>query len=703
MDKKAATDRIAKLKKWLLEWNQAYFLENREATSEGARDQLKKELTELEEQYPELVTSDSPTQRVGAPLSGKLPKVPHQTRKMSLADVFTAEELADWEERIAKFVPGESIQYLCELKLDGLNVVLWYEQGVFQKALTRGDGVIGEDITHTIRTLPSIPLTLHQPVTVEVSGEVFMPRQAFTRLNAELKKQNQALKKAGKKELTEFANPRNAAAGAVRQLDPSVAAGRELAMFFYHIGAMEQLPPTFGHPPQRRGQEEGVPQTQQAVLEYLKTLGLPVSPYFAIAQKPAEVLKLVEKWEKLRGKLAFDVDGVVVKVNSLAQQQRMGATAKMPRGMVAYKFPAEQTSTVVTDIQIQVGRTGALTPVAILRPVAVAGSTVSRATLHNADEIAKKDVRIGDTVVLQKAGDIIPEVVEVITDLRPAGTQPFVFPTRCPVCDSAAVRPAGEVAYRCPNAKCGAIHQEMLEHFVSKGALDIDGLGPKVIAALIEANLIEDVADLFTLTEGDLLGLPLFKDKRATNLLESLKQAKKVSLARLLFGLGVRFVGETTAHALTREFLIFNSQFLNKSEFSITNFQKWATGQTVDSWQEVEDIGSKVAESLAEWFADAKNLELLAKFQKVGVELKIEEQAVQKFTGQVFVVTGTLERYSRQGIKDTIKKLGGKVSSSISAQTDYLVAGEAAGSKLKKAGELGVKILSELEFEELIK
>ncbi len=682
MDKNTAKERIIKLKKWLSEWNQAYFLENREETSEGARDQLKKELTELEERYPELVTPDSPTQRVGAPLSGKLPKVPHQTRKMSLADVFTAGELTDWEERIAKFVPGETVEYLCELKLDGLNVVLWYEKGRLTRALTRGDGVIGEDITHTIRTLPSIPLTLSQPVTVEVSGEIFMPRQAFTRLNAKLKKQNLELKKAGKRELTEFANPRNAAAGTVRQLDPSVAAGRELAMFFYHLGEHDLVDP---------------PQSQQGVLEKLKQLGLPVSPYYALEQSPADVLQIVAKWKKLRDKLPFDVDGVVVKVNSLAAQQRMGSTAKAPRGMVAYKFPAEQTSTVITDIQIQVGRTGALTPVAILRPVQVAGSTVSRATLHNADEIAKKDVRIGDTVVLQKAGDIIPEVVEVIKKLRTGKERKFIFPTVCPVCGTKAVRPEGEVAYRCPNSGCGAIHQEMLEHFVSKGALDIDGLGPKVIAALIEANLVEDVADLFTLAEGDLLELPLFQDKRVMNLLESLKQAKKVSLARLLFGLGIRFVGEVSAGDIAREFRIQNL------EFSLGCFVNWARTLGKETWSEIEGVGTKVAESLAEWFADLKNLALLAKLEKVGVELKVEEQAIQKFTGKVFVITGTLERYSRQGIKDTIKKYGGKVSSSISSQTSYLVAGEAAGSKLKKAEELGVKVLSESEFEELIR
>jgi DNA ligase (NAD+) len=683
VDKKQAQERIAKLKQWLTDWNQQYFgVENQAEVSEGARDQLKKELIELETQFPEFRMPDSPTQRVGAPLSGKLPKVTHKTRKMSLADVFTEQELADWEERIQKLVPGEKVEYLCELKIDGLNVALWYEKGIFQKAVTRGDGVVGEDITHTIRTIPAIPLTLTESVTIEVSGEVFMPRAAFQSLNEGLRIKNKELSTAGKKEVELFANPRNAAAGSVRQLDPSIAAERELAMFFYALGEHDLA---------------ASPQTQSEVLEYLEKLGLPVSPYREITANPAAVLQLAERWKDQRDSLSFDVDGVVVKVNSLVQQERMGATAKCPRGMIAYKFPAEQTSTVVEDIQIQVGRTGALTPVAHLRPVLVAGSTVSRATLHNADEIAKKDVRIGDTVILQKAGDIIPEVVSVITELRTGSEKKFVFPTKCPVCDTPAVRAEGEVAYRCPNSQCGAIHQEMFEHFISKGALDIDGLGPKVIETLIEASLIEDVADLFTLAEGDLLELPLFQDRRATNLLLALEQAKTVPLARLIFGLGIRFVGEVAATDVAEEYRIQNT------EYSLAGFIHWAQDLQLEGWAEIDGVGEKVAKSLFDWLHDSHNLELLAKLEKVGVTLKKEERAAQRLDGLTFVVTGTLEKYSRQGIKDTIKKYGGKVSGSISAQTDYLVAGASAGSKLKKAEELGVKVLSEVEFEQLLK
>jgi len=384
-------------------------------------------------------------------------------------------------------------------------------------------------------------------------------------------------------------------------------------------------------------------------------------------------------------------------VNSLDQQGKMGFTAKAPRGMIAYKFPAEQVSTVVEDIQIQVGRTGALTPVAFLRPVPVAGSVVARATLHNADEIARKDVRIGDTVIIQKAGDIIPEVVEVLQDLRSADSKKFVMPKKCPICDSLAVRAEGEVALRCPNLKCAAIHQEMLEHFISKSALEIDGLGPKVIAALVEGELVEDVADLFTLLRDELLRLPLFQEQRADNLLEALEKAKKVRLAKLIFGLGIRFVGEVSAGDIDTEYRIQNT------ECNVMGFVGWAKGKTLEDWTDIEGVGEKVAESLVEWFADTENLKLMAKLEKVGVELVQTEMAPQKLGGKTFVVTGTLENFSRQGIKDTIKKFDGKVSGSISTKTDFLLAGENAGSKLKKAEELGVKVITEGEFGKMIK
>ncbi len=688
MKQEKAKERIEKLKKWLKEWNQKYFSEGGETeVSEGARDQIKRELEELEKEFPEFITPDSPTQRVGAPLSGKLPKVAHKSRKMSLGDVFSIEELQEWGERIRKFIPLQKPEYFCELKIDGLNVALWYENGNFVRAITRGDGVVGEDITHAIRTIDSIPMQLSESVTLEVSGEVFMPKAAFRALNSKLRTKNEKLKKQGKRLLNEFANPRNAAAGSVRQLDPKIAASRELAMFFYTLGVNNLQNP---------------PKTQAEILERLKKLGLPVSPYHQLIQEIPEIAKLFKKWGDKRDKLAFDIDGVVVKVNSVSQLARMGSTAKSPRGMIAFKFPAEQVSTVIEDIEVQVGRTGVLTPVAILRPVGVAGSTVARATLHNFEEMERKDVRVGDTVVIQKAGDIIPEVVEVIKDLRSGKEEKISIPIHCPVCDSKVEKVEGEVALRCVNSKCGAIHQEMLEHFVSKSALDIDGLGSKVIEVLIENNLVEDVADLFTLTKNELLALPLFKDQRTDNLLSSLQEAKKVKLAHLIFGLGIRFVGEVSAADIEKEFQHSSLTPQISGGLTLAWFVKWASVKTAEEWSEIEGVGEKVAESLREWFDDESNLKLLAKLEKVGVELIHEKTAPQKLNGKVFVATGTLENYSRQGIKDTIKKFGGKVSGSVSVKTDFLVAGENAGSKLKKAKELDVKILSESEFEKLL-
>lgn len=686
MDKRQASDRISKLKKWLKEWNQEYFSgSNNPTVSEEARNNLKRELEDLENQFPEFITPDSPTQRVGIPLSGKLPKVSHKSRKMSLGDVFTFAELQEWEERILKFIPNEKVEYFCELKIDGLNVALWYEKGEFIRALTRGDGVMGEDITHTIRTISSIPLRLKQAISCEVSGEVFMPKAAFLRLNKELEKQNKELQKAGKKEIQLFANPRNAAAGSVRQLNPEIAASRELAMFFYAMGEFRA-----------EATKVSQPKTQQELLQLMEDLGLPVSSYHKLVSNLQDAEKLYKTWEKQREELPFDIDGVVVKVNDFSQQTRMGNTAKSPRGMIAYKFPAAQVSTVVEAIEIQVGRTGVLTPVAHLRPVAVAGSIVSRATLHNADEIARKDVRVGDTVIIQKAGDIIPEVVSVIHELREKHSHKFVFPTHCPVCNSLAMKTEGEVALRCSNPNCAAIHQENFIHFVSKAALDIDGLGEKVIEALLEANLIEDAADIFTLTEGDLRQLPLFKEKRVENLLIAIQKAKQVKLARLIFGLGIRFVGEVSAGDIAKEFQS------HSKHFTLSEFLEFAKAKTTEEWSEIEGIGEKVAESLVEWFHSKANQDLLKKLENVGVTLIPEEIAIQKLGGKIFVVTGSLEKYSRQGIKDMIKKYGGKVASAISSNTDFLIAGEAAGSKLKKAEELNVKIISESEFEKLL-
>ncbi|MDD4351572.1 MAG: NAD-dependent DNA ligase LigA, partial [Candidatus Gracilibacteria bacterium] len=479
MTKEEAKIRIEKLRTEIRKWNYEYFVLDNNTLSEAARDSLKKELVELEEQFPDLITPDSPTQRVGSVLSGRFASVQHKTAKKSLADIFSEAELIDWQVRIQKLVPGQEISYYCEAKLDGLNITIWYEDGKFVRALTRGNGVAGEDVSHTVRTIQNIPLILNEAVTCEVSGEVLLPSLSFRALN----ERQRALG------LAEFANPRNAAAGTVRQLDPAVAAERDLAMYFYAL------------------EENNLPdrlETYEQKVALLKRLGLPITP---IAQKCADLDAVQEFYlelQKKRGDLPFEIDGLVIKVDSLEQQNAMGMTAKTPRFMIAYKFPAEQASTVVQDIEVQVGRTGALTPVAILRPVSVSGSTVSRATLHNEDEIARKDIRIGDTVVIQKAGDVIPEVVESLQEMRTGQEKIFQMPHTCPICGAETLRKEGEAVRRCQNKNCYSQVSESLKHFVSRQAFDIDGLGDKLIDQLLEYDLISNPADIFTLTAGDL-------------------------------------------------------------------------------------------------------------------------------------------------------------------------------------------------------
>ena len=672
-------DRIAKLHTFLRAWDYQYFIENNTTISEAARDQLKRELIQLEAHYPESITKDSPTQRIGAPLVGRLPKVPHLSRKFSLADAFTVEDLTEWARRAAEFVPGEPIEYFCEMKIDGLNVSLIYEHGTLIRALTRGDGTMGEDVTHTIRTIASLPLQLTEPHTCEITGEVFLPRQALTRINADIAEENHILRAKGNKEIEPFANPRNAAAGTVRQLDPTIAAGRGLMMFCYGLSSDFSLP------------------TQSAVLAQLSTWGLPVSPYHRLVTRIEDISAVSAEWKILRTTLPFDIDGLVIKINNLQQQERMGYTAKSPRSHIAFKFPAEQTSTIIQDIILQVGRTGAITPVALLRPVLLAGSTVSRATLHNSDEIARKDVRIGDTVVVQKAGDIIPEVVQVLTDLRPEGAKPYVMHLSCPSCGSTLTRPEGDAIYRCTSPSCGAQHLERLRHFASKHALDIAGLGDKVVAQLLENNLIEDAADFFTLNQGDLAALPLFQDKKSDNLIAALAKAKTTTLARLIFGLGIRLVGEVSAEDIARAWYA-----THPIANTLTAWITWAEAQTTADWQHIEGIGATVADSLVAYLAEERTRHLLQKLASVGITLiPPEAPTASLVSGTTFVITGTLQRYSRQGAKDLIKRLGGRTQESVSAQTTYVLAGEAAGTKLKKAEELGIKILTEEEFERM--
>jgi DNA ligase (NAD+) len=662
VNREEAQKRIESLRKEILQRNYEYFVLDESHVSEAVRDSLKKELIELENQFPNLITPDSPTQRVGSALSGKFAKIPHKSKKWSLADVFSVEELKEWEERVLKAV--KTAEFVTELKLDGLNITLWYEEGALKKAITRGNGVEGEDVTHAIRTIKNVPLRLFKNVNIEVSGEVILSKKSFKKMEG-------------------FANPRNAAAGTVRQLDPSVAAERDLEMYCYTLG--------------ENSLDE--PETHAETLKLLQDLGLPVNKEFAVHKSAEASINYVEKWQTEREALPYEIDGIVFKVNDKSQQEELGYTAKSPRHSIAYKFPAEQTTTILEDITIQIGRTGAATPVAELKPVLVAGSTVSRATLHNEDELKRKDVRIGDTVIIQKAGDVIPEVVEVLENLRPKESEPYEFPKTCPICDTKLVRTEGEAAHRCPNKDCPGRKRESFIHFVSRGALDIDSLGEKIVDQLIEYGFVSDLADFFTLEKEQLLELPLFKEKRAENVIEAIDSRRHVEMHRFIFGLGIRFIGEQVAKLLV-EYLQENSDIQSPTPLTVLTLLEDSSQEDLES---IEGFGQRIAESLINWIAEDQNKALLRKLTEVELKLKWppKKQSIAAIEGKTFVITGTLSK-PRPEFKKLIEQAGGKTSSSISSKTDYLLAGESAGSKLEKAKSLGVEILNEEKFQSLL-
>lgn len=668
MNRKEAKERILKLKEKIKDLNYQYFVLDKSEVEESVRDSLKAELKRLEEEYPEFITPDSPTQRVGSVLSGKFAKIKHLTAKKSLQDAFSEEDVRDWYERIQKIIPEEKIHFVCELKIDGLNVTLHYKGGKLEKALSRGDGEEGEDITHTIRTIESIPLELNQEIDLEVSGEVYITKADFQKINEEQKRLGEE----------EFANARNSAAGTVRQLDPEIAASRNLSAYFYELG---------------KNNLERQPRTQQETLELFFDLGLKVNREFRFCNDIEEVAHFLKSWHDKRETLPYEIDGIVIKVNEKSQQKSLGFTAKAPRYALAYKFPAAQTTTQVLDIHIQVGRTGVLTPVAILRPVKVAGSTISRATLHNEDEMARKDIRICDTVIIQKAGDVIPEVVESLKDLRTGHEKPFHFPTHCPACGAKAVRVEGESAHRCTNPDCFAQDRERFIHFVA--AFGIDGLGEKIVDQLLENQLVDDPADIFTLTKDDFLSLPLFKDKRAENVVTAIESTKNVPLEKLIVALGIRMVGEETAIDLAH---YINAE-KHHAELTMAELFQISTTFNKEKLEEIEGIGEKVAEELTDWFHKEKNKQFLQKLEKVGVTIAaVQNKQEQKFKGLSFVVTGTLTQMTRDEAKEKIRELGGKVQGSVSAKTSYLVCGENPGSKLKNAEKLKVPVLNENEF-----
>lgn len=659
-------ERYDKLKRAIHEYRTAYHVYDREDISQEALDTLKRELSHLERDYPTIVAPDSPTQRVsGAPLP-QFKKIPHEVPQWSFNDAFTEEDIREFDARVRRMLGGGEVPtYTVELKIDGLKVVLTYKKGILQTAATRGDGSTGEDVTHNVRTIEAVPLVLERPVDVIVEGEVWMSERALKEANVLRAKAEEPL----------FANPRNAAAGSIRQLDPRVAAERKLDMYVYDVAyTSETLPPT---------------QTEE--LEYLRALGFKVNTSFATARSVEDIVAYWKTWQKKSKSQGYWIDGVVVKVNERAFQERLGYTGKAPRFAIAFKFPAEQVTTVVEDIVLQVGRTGTLTPVAHLRPVLVAGSTVSRATLHNEDEIQRLDVRVGDTVILQKAGDVIPDIVRVLPELRPRGSKPYRWPVEVAECGGSGriERVPGQAAWRCVNKNSFAVIRRKFRHFASRGALNIEGLGPSTVDALLEAKLVTHLDDFFTLREGDVMELEGFAEVSAKKLIDSIRVvAANVPLARLVTALSLPQVGEETALLLARHFKTIDA-LMEASE---------------EELGDIHGIGPIVARSIREWCADKEHRALIGRLKKVLhiVSGKSSSNAPRPLEGKTFVLTGGLSSMSRDEAKEKLRVLGASISGSVSKKTDYVVAGEEAGSKLEKASALGVAVLSEKEFLKLI-
>lgn len=643
-----------------------YYVIDNPTVEDAEYDQKMQELLKIEEAHPEWVTPESPSKRVGGEVLEGFKKVAHDTPMLSLANAFNQEDLADFDRRIRDKV-GDDIAYMCELKIDGLAVSLQYENGKYKQGATRGDGTIGEDITANLRTIRSIPMKLQKDYSIEVRGEAFMPKRSFQKLNEIREEEGQML----------FANPRNAAAGSLRQLDTKIAASRNLDIFLYAVA-------DFG--------EMGV-ETHSAGLDMLETLGLKVNKERRLCNSLEEVYAYIEEFFFFKQKTAYDIDGIVLKLNNLEQQRQMGNTVKSPRWSIAYKFPAEEVPTKLLDIELNVGRTGVITPTAVLEPVRVAGTTVSRASLHNEDLITEKDIRIGDTVLIKKAGDIIPEVIKSITEKRSGSEEPFHMPKNCPACDSELVRLEEEVALRCINPKCPAQIKEGLIHFVSRNAMNIDGLGEKVIIQLFSQHLIKDVADLFFLSKEKLLELERMGEKSVTNLLASIEASKQNSLEKLLFGLGIRHVGAKAAKSLA-------------IHFDTMDNLKVADKETLTS---INDIGEKMADSIVTYFANEEVHDLLEELKRAGVNMtytgpKLEDMSEEElvFAGKTVVLTGKLEKLTRNDAKALIESLGGNVSGSVSKKTDVVVAGSDAGSKLAKAEELAIPIWSEEDLIEYL-
>lgn len=659
MDLQTAEVKMNELRSQLTEYGYQYHVLDKPSVPDSEYDRLMLELVELEGKYPELKTSDSPTERVGGSVLDLFEKVEHSAPMLSLGNAFNEQDLRDFDRRIRQVV-GDDFSYVCELKIDGLAVSLRYVDGLFVQGATRGDGTIGEDITANLKTIKSIPLRLRETVSLEVRGEAYMPKRSFEALN----------KAKAEREEEPFANPRNAAAGSLRQLDPKIASSRNLDVFLYGIGDVGKI--------KVDSHSEG--------LDYLDQLGFKTNKERRKCVTIEEVIQYVNSWVEKRPNLPYEIDGIVIKVDLLHQQEELGRTAKSPRWAIAYKFPAEEVITTLLDIELSIGRTGVLTPTAILEPVKVAGTTVQRASLHNEDLIREKDIKIGDKVVVKKAGDIIPEVVNVIADQRTGAEVDFHMPTHCPECESELVRLEGEVALRCINPKCPAQIREGLIHFVSRDAMNIDGLGEKVVSQLFAEKLIVDVADIYKLSSEQLLGLERMGEKSVTNLLTAIESSKANSLEKLLFGLGIRHVGAKAAKTLAQAFgSILKLATANKEELLAIN-----------------EIGEKMADSIVTFFDQEEVQALIEELKTAGVNMEYKGvmpsaalESDSLFAGKTIVLTGKLERLTRNEAKEGIEALGGNVSGSVSKKTDLVIAGVEAGSKLTRAEQLGIEVWDE--------
>ena len=657
------TERYLKLKKAVTHYRRQYHVFDHEEIPESARDSLMRELVELESAYPELATPDSPSRRVGGEPLPQFKKVIHTTPQWSFADAFSRDDIQDFDARVRRMLGVEGQpSYLCELKIDGLKVVLTYKKGILTTAATRGDGAVGEDVTHNVLTIESVPLALSRPIDLVVEGEVWLSEKKLTEINAARTAADEPI----------FANPRNAAAGSLRQLDPKVAAARGLSCFVYDVAETQEI----------------MPRTQKEELEYLQELGFMVNPHYRVARSVDDVMSFWQEWKEKSKGAGYWVDGVVIKVNERVLQEKLGYTGKAPRFAIAFKFPAEQVTTVVEDIALQVGRTGVLTPVAHLRPVSVAGSIVSRATLHNEDEIARLDVRIGDTVILEKAGDVIPDIVRVLPELRTGNEKKFEWPARVSECggDGSIERVPGTAAWRCVYKNSFAQVRRKLAYFASKSALNIEGLGPSTVDALLERGLVQSVDDFFTLTEGDLLTIPGFAHVSAQKLIAAIAaRASSVSLARVIVGLSIPQVGEETALLLAQSYKTLDDIVQTDRE----------------NLERLPSIGGVVAQAIVDWFGESENSQLVVRLKKV---LTIENESFGAGTvagplkGKAVVLTGTLLTLSRDEAKSRVRMAGGSVASAVSKNTSYVVAGSEAGSKLADAQRLGVPVLSESDF-----